>query len=52
MAEGGSGGVGILGVLIGALLVIIVGGGILYATGTIGGNHTTTLKVEVPKIGK
>jgi hypothetical protein len=53
MAEGGSGGVGILGVLIGALLVIMVGGGILYATGAIGGGgHTTTLKVEVPKVGK
>lgn len=51
MADGNSGGVGVLGVLVGALIVIIVGGGILFATGTIGGSKTSTLKVEVPKIG-
>jgi hypothetical protein len=51
MAEGSGGGIGVLGVLVGALIVIIVGGGILFATGTIGGSKTTTLKVEVPKIG-
>jgi hypothetical protein len=51
MAEGGSGGSnGVLGVLVGALIVIVVGGGILYATGTIGGHKSTTLKVEMPKI--
>jgi len=50
MADGNSGGVGVLGVLVGALIVIIVGGGILFATGTIGGSKTSTLKVEVPKI--
>jgi len=48
MADGGSGGTGVLGVLVGALIVIIVGGGILFATGTIGGSKT--VKVEVPKI--
>ena len=31
-----SGGIGVMGVLVGALIVIVVGGGILYATGTIG----------------
>jgi hypothetical protein len=31
MAENGSGGVGVLGVLVGALIVIIVGGGLLFA---------------------
>jgi hypothetical protein len=52
MADGNSGGIGVLGVLIGALIVIVVGGGILFATGTIGGGgHTSTLKVEMPKIG-
>ncbi|HZL39013.1 MAG TPA: hypothetical protein VFC45_01885 [Pseudolabrys sp.] len=50
MAEGSSGGVGVLGVLVGALIVIIVGGGILFATGTLGSKQTT-LKVELPKIG-
>jgi len=36
MADGNSGDIGVLGVLIGALLVIVVGGGLLFATGTIG----------------
>ena len=48
MAEG-NGGVGVLGVLVGALIVIVVGGGILFATGTIG-SKTSTVKVELPKI--
>ncbi len=52
MAEGNSGGTGVLGVLVGALIVILVGGGILFATGMIGngGGDTTTLKVEAPKM--
>jgi hypothetical protein len=49
MAEGSSG-TGVLGVLVGALIVIIVGGGLLFATGMIGGHKTATLKVEMPKI--
>ncbi len=52
MAEIRSGGIGVLGVLVGALIVIVVGGAVLYATGTIGGHDTATLKIEVPKIGK
>ena len=47
MAEGDSGG---NGVLVGALIVIVVGGGILYATGNLGGGKSTTLKVELPTI--
>lgn len=51
MAENGSGGVGVLGVLIGALIVVLVGGGILFATGMIGSNSgTTNVKVELPKV--
>jgi hypothetical protein len=51
MAQGGSGGAGVLGVLVGALIVIVVGGGILYATGTIGGGHkSATIKLELPKV--
>ena len=51
MADNGSGGVGVLGVLVGALIVIVVGGGILFATGMIGSNSsTTTVKVELPKV--
>ena len=50
MAEGNSGN-GVLGVLVGALIVIVVGGGVLYATGVLGGgNKSTTLKVELPKM--
>lgn len=49
MADGGSGGVGVLGVLVGALIVIVVGGGILFATGNLG-QKSSTVKVELPKI--
>ncbi len=50
MAEGSSGGVGVLGVLVGALIVIVVSGGILFATGNLG-QKSSTVKVELPKIG-
>jgi len=51
MAEGGSNSVGVLGVLVGALIVIVVGGGILSATGTIGGDSKhSTVKIELPKV--
>lgn len=52
MAEGSSGGIGVLGVLIGALIVVAVGGGLLFATGTIGGGggSSSTVKVELPKV--
>ena len=52
MADGGgSGGVGILGVFVGAILVVMVGVGVLFATGKIGGSgsNTSRLKVELPK---
>jgi hypothetical protein len=49
MADGNSGGVGVLGVLIGALIVIVVGGGLLFATGNLG-QKSSTVKVELPKI--
>ena len=45
----GGGGIGVLGVLVGALIVIVVGAGLLFATGQIGGKDTATLKIEVPK---
>ena len=49
MADGGGGGVGVLGVLVGALIVIVVGGGILFATGNLG-QKSSTVKVELPNI--
>ena len=49
MAESSSGGVGVLGVLVGALIVIVVGGGVLFATGNLG-QKSSTVKVELPKI--
>lgn len=46
-----SGGVGVLGVLVGALLVVLVGVGVLFATGKIGnsGSGTASIKIEAPK---
>jgi hypothetical protein len=50
MAEGSNGN-GVLGVLVGALIVILVGGGVLYATGNLGGGGGgKTVKIEMPKI--
>jgi hypothetical protein len=51
MADNGSGGVGVLGVLVGALIVVVVGGFLLFGTGMLGGSSTTsTVKVELPKV--
>ena len=52
MAESGSGGVGVLGVLVGAMLVVMVGIGVLFATGKLGGGgaSTTAIKIEAPKV--
>jgi hypothetical protein len=51
MANGDSGGVGVLGVLIGALIVIVVGGGILFGTGVIGGKSqqkSAGISIQLP----
>ena len=45
-----SGGIGVLGVLVGALIVVVVGGGILFATGTIGRSKSSTVTLELPKV--
>jgi hypothetical protein len=51
MADNNGGGMGILGVLIGVLIVILVGGAILYGTGMVGsGGSTTNVKIEAPKV--
>jgi hypothetical protein len=44
-----SGGIGVMGVLVGALIVVVVGGGILFATGTIG-SKSSTVTLELPKV--
>lgn len=46
MADNG-GGIGILGVLIGVLLVVAVGGAVLYATGMMGSRDSVT--ITLPK---
>ena len=51
MADNGIGSTGVLGVLVGALIVIVVAGGLLYATGMIGSDtKTTEVKVQLPKV--
>ena len=48
MADNGGGGIGVLGVLVGALLVIVVGAGFLFASGHLGSN-TSSVKIEAPR---
>ena len=45
----GDGSSGVLGVVVGAMIVIVVGRAILFGTGVIGGNNSS-VKVEMPKI--
>ena len=47
MADGG-GASGVLGVLVGALLVIFVGAAILMATGTLGENRGPSFTIQMP----
>lgn len=45
-----SGGIGIAGVLIGAILIIVVGGALLMMTGVIGNQNASRVSIELPKI--
>jgi uncharacterized membrane protein len=48
MADGG-GASGVLGVLVGAMLVIFVGAAVLFASGRLGGgNSGPTLTIKMP----
>ena len=47
MADNG-GSIGVLGVIVGALLVIVVGGAVLYATGVLGPKNSVT--IQMPKV--
>jgi hypothetical protein len=49
MADGGNGGIGVLGVLVGALIVVVVGVGVLFATGNLG-SKSSIVKLEVPRL--
>jgi hypothetical protein len=40
--------IGVIGVLVGALLVLVIGGAVLYATGVIGNKNTVT--IQLPKV--
>ncbi|MGE0061281.1 MAG: hypothetical protein AB7T86_04300 [Xanthobacteraceae bacterium] len=52
MADGGSGATGILGVLVGAILVIFVGAAVLIGTGHLGGKGgggaSKTFTIKLP----
>ena len=44
-----SGAVGMFGVLIGAIIVILIGGFLLLNSGMLG-NQASTVKIELPKV--
>jgi hypothetical protein len=48
MANNGGGSIGLLGVLLGGILVLVVGGAVLYATGVIGNKNSVT--IQLPKV--
>jgi hypothetical protein len=53
MADGSSGASGILGVLVGAMIVIFVGAAVLYGTGKIGSRaNTATFTIKLPSATK
>jgi hypothetical protein len=49
VADNGGGGSGVIGVIVGALIAVIVGGAVLYGTGTLGSN-SSTVKIQLPKV--
>ena len=49
MMADNSGGIGVMGVLVGGRIVGVVGTGLLFATGTIGSN-SSTVTLELPKV--
>jgi hypothetical protein len=53
MADGSSGASGILGVLVGAMIVIFVGAAVLYGTGKIGSRaDTASFTIKLPTVKK
>jgi hypothetical protein len=45
-----SGGTGMVGVLVGALLIVVIGGALLMMTGVIGNQNASKVSIELPKI--
>jgi hypothetical protein len=43
-----SGAVGMMGILIGVMIVVVLGGALLFANGHLG--NQSTVKVELPKV--
>jgi hypothetical protein len=48
MAEGSSGASGVLGVLVGAMLVVFVGAAVLMFTGALGANKGPSFTIQMP----
>ena len=46
-----SGATGMMGVLIGVLIVVVIGGGLLFMNGNFGQGTTSNVKIELPKVG-
>jgi hypothetical protein len=49
MADAGGGASGILGVLVGAMIVVFIGAVVLMATGRIGGPKAPSFTIQMPK---
>jgi len=50
MADGGGGASGVLGVLVGAMLVVFVGAAVLMATGNLGHKERSpSFTIQLPK---
>jgi hypothetical protein len=45
-----SGGIGLAGVLIGALLVVVIGGGLLMMSGAFGKRDAPSVSIQLPKV--
>ncbi len=48
MADTGGGASGVLGVLVGAMLVIFIGAAVLMMTGAIGGTKAPSFTIQMP----
>lgn len=49
-SDSDSGAFGMMGVFLGALIVIVIGGFFLFNSGMLGNTNTSSLKIELPKV--